>query len=159
GHLWVNELRIEGLAELQSIELLSWRTNTGKIAKWSGLVEDVGSEEPPVLILNPDAENTGEYSKLEVRWKTQPEALEKGAVEYRVVILTDMDEELAWREVTHSGKSEERCRFSNDDFSTLSGDALISAKIVVSVVGNDSVEPRESEEFVIRFGQPPEREH
>jgi len=27
------------------------------------------------------------------------------------------------------------------------------------VIANDSVEPKESEEFVIRFGQPPEREH
>ena len=26
------------------------------------------------------------------------------------------------------------------------------------MIGNDSVEPQESEEFVIRFGQPPERE-
>jgi DNA phosphorothioation-dependent restriction protein DptH len=76
-----------------------------------------------------------------------------------VRIVTDMEEELALREVTHSGKKEEKCRFSNDDFSALSEDALISAKVVVSVIGNDSVGPEESEEFLIRFGQPPEREH
>ena len=44
------------------------------------------------------------------------------------------------------------------DFSTLSEDALISAKVVISVIGNDSLAPQESEEFIIRFGQPPERE-
>src|SRR5208337_660355 len=133
-HLWVNALRIEGAPQfIQSIELSSWRTNTGKIANWSGLVEEGDLNEPPVLILKPDADKTGDYSKLEVKWKARPEHLEKGAVEYRVVIVTDMDEELASREVAHSGKRDEKCRFSNDDFSTLSDDALISAKVVVSV--------------------------
>ena len=157
--LWVNALRIEGATQfIQGIELSSWRTNTGKIAKWSGLDEEGDSDEPPVLILKPDAEKTGDYSKLEVKWKPRPENLEKGTVEYRVAIVTDMDEELASRDVTHSAKREEKCRFSNDDFSTLSEDALISAKVVVSVIGNDSLAPQESEEFIIRFGQPPERE-
>ena len=56
-HLWVNALRTEGAAQvIQSIELLPWRTNTGKIAKWSGLIEDEDADEPPVLILKPDAE-------------------------------------------------------------------------------------------------------
>jgi DNA phosphorothioation-dependent restriction protein DptH len=159
-HLWVNNLHVEGSAQtIQSIELLPWRTNTGKIAKWSGLVEEGEADAPPVLILQRDADRTGDYSKLEVKWKALPENLEKGSVEYRVRIVTDMEEELALREVTHSGKKEEKCRLSNDDFSALSEDALISAKVVVSVIGNDAVGPEESEEFLIRFGQPPEREH
>lgn len=158
-HLWVNALQVEGATQcIQSIELSSWRTNTGKIARWSGLVEEDDSGQPPVLILKPDADRTGDYSKLEVKWKARPENLEDGAAEYRVVIVTDMDEELASREVTHSGKKEEKCRFSDDDFSTLSEDALISAKVILSVIGNDSIEPNETEEFVIRFGVPPERE-
>lgn len=157
-HLWVNALRIEGAAQfIQSIDLSSWQTNTGRIAKWSGLDEEGDSDEPPVLILKPDAGKTGDYSKLEVKWKPRPEHLEPGAVEYRVAIVTDMDEELASCEVTHTAKREEKCRFSNEDFSTLSEDALISAKVVVSVIGNDSVASQDSEEFVIRFGQPPER--
>jgi DNA polymerase III delta prime subunit len=157
-HLWVNALRTEvGAQFIQSIELSSWRTNAGKIAKWSGLIEEGEPNEPPVLILKPDADKTGDYSKLEVKWKARPEHLNKGTVEYRVVVMTDMDGELASQEITHSGKREEKCRFSNDDFPTLSDD-LLSAKVVLSVIGNDSVEPQESEEFVIRFGQPPERE-
>jgi len=159
-HLWINNLRIESAAQaISSIELLSWRTNTGRVAKWSGLVEEGEGDAPPVLILEPDAERTGNYSKLEVKWKVRPENLERDAVEYRVTIVTDMEEELASREVVHSAKREEKCRFSNDDFSTLSEGALISAKVLLSVIGSDSVEPQESEEFVIRFGQPPEREH
>jgi len=159
-HLWVNNLRVEGAAQtINSVELLPWRTNTGRVAKWSGLVEEGETGAPPVLVLEPNADKTGIYSKLEIKWKVRPENLEKGAVEYRAAIVTDMDEELTSREITHSGKKEEKCRFSNDDFSTLSEDALISAKVLLSVIGNDSVEPQESEEFVIRFGQPPEREH
>jgi len=38
--LRVNVLQIESAAEvIQSIELVPWRTNTGRIAKWSGLIE------------------------------------------------------------------------------------------------------------------------
>ena len=153
-HLWVSVLKIEGATQsIQSLELLSWRNRNGRIAKWSGLAEAGDEQEPPVLILKPDAEQTGDYSNLEVKWKARPENLETGAVEYRVVIATGMDEELASRDIVHSAKREEKCRFSNDDFSTLSEDALISAKVVVSVIGDDSVEPQESEEFTIRFGQ------
>jgi len=158
--LWVNALRVEGAAEvIQGVELSSWRTNTGRIAKWSGLVEESDSDEPPILILNPDADKTGDYSKLEVRWKSRPEHLEKGSVEYRISILTEMDEEITSKEISHSGSREEKCRFSNDDFTAISEDALISAKVVLSVVGNDLVKRCESEEFVVRFGQPPELEH
>ena len=158
-HLWVNALRIEGAAGvLQSIALSSWRTNTGGIARWSGLIKEDEAHEPPVLILRSDADKTGDYSRFEVRWKARPENLAKDAVEYRVAIVTEMDEELASREISHSEKKEQKCRFNNDDFATLSEDALISAKVVVSTIGNELVEPQESEEFVIRFGQPPERE-
>jgi DNA phosphorothioation-dependent restriction protein DptH len=158
-NLWVNALQIAGATQaIRSIELSSWRTRTGKVSKWSGLYEEGNPDEPPVLIINPDADRTGEYSKLEVHWKAQPDNLEKGAVEYQVVIVTDMDEDLATRDVSHTGKKEEKCIFTNDDFSMLSEEALISSKVVVSVIGNDSVEHQESEEFLIRFGQPPESE-
>ena len=158
-HLWVNALRLERATKsIQGLELLSWRTNTGRIAKWSGLVEEGGSEVPPALILDPEAEDRGVYSRLEVKWKARPTNLEKGSVEYRVVIVTDHDEELASGQVTHCAQREERFRFSNDDFATLSEDALISAKIVISVIGNEAIEQQESEEFIIHFGRPPERE-
>jgi hypothetical protein len=158
-HLWINALQTEGVAQIiQSIELIAWRTNTGKIAKWSGLIEEGEPDQPPVFILNPDADRTGEYSRIEVRWRARPDNLEQGAVAYRVAVVTDMVEELAVLEVSHAGKREEKCRFSNDDFSTLSEEALISARVTVSVVGSDTVERQETEEFIIRFGQPPERQ-
>ena len=157
-HLWVNSLRIESAAqELQEIQLASWRTRGGKLARWSGLIEGI-EDSPPELVLRADADKTGEYSKLEVRWTTRPANLEKNAVQYRVAIVTEHDEELAAREMSHGGKKEEKCRFSNDDFMMLSEDALISAKVVVSAVGQTDVESQESDEFIIRFGEPPERQ-
>ncbi len=65
---------------------------------------------------------------------------------------TEHDEELTTRETSHSARKVETCRFSNDDFSGLVEDSLISAKVVVSVSGNEDVEPQESEEFLICFG-------
>ena len=157
-HLWVGPLKRENAHAIESIELTSWRNRNGTLAKWSGLVEQAhGEHEPPALILRPDAETSADYSTLEIKWKARPGNLKKNAVEYRVAVLTDMDEALAERNVGHSAKKEEKCRFSNDDFSLLNEDALVSAKVVVSAVGNDDVELQESEEFIIRFGEPPEK--
>ena len=59
-HLWVDELKIEGgTSSIQSIELSPWRNRTGKIARWSGLVEEGDAQDPPVLILKADAEQNG----------------------------------------------------------------------------------------------------
>jgi DNA phosphorothioation-dependent restriction protein DptH len=156
--LWVNAIPVEGPAEaIQAIDLVSWRTNAGGIVRWAGLIES-SDNDPPVLIIDPEANRTGDYSRLEVRWKARPDNLTKGAVEYRVAIVTDMDEELTSREVTHGGKKEEKCRFTNDDFSMLNEDALVAAKVVVSVVGDVQVDPQETEEFTIKFGNRPEHE-
>ena len=156
-HLWVNELRLEGAAHvIQEIELVPWRTRQGKLAKWSGLLEEAEGD-PPVLILDPKADANGNYGKLEMRWVTRPDNLQKDAVQYQVKIVTDMDEELASHDVSHSAKKEEKCRFTDDDFSMLSDDALINAKIVVSIIGDDAIDEQESDEFVIRFGTPPDK--
>ena len=155
-HLGVGALGIES-AQIQDIELASWRLRNGRVAKWSGLVERDGNLVPS-FILKPRAEQSGDYSTLEVKWKPRPAGIAKGAVDYRVAVLTNnMEEELAVREVSHSARPEEKCRFNNDDFSDLDDDSLISAKVVVSVVGNDDVQEQESEEFQIRFGDPPDK--
>ena len=157
--LWVNALRIDDAGDVQAIDLIPWRNPNGKIAKWSGLVEGSDADRkddpsPPGLILKPEAEHAGDYSRLEVRWRARP-ILEMHAVDYRVAVLSDMDE-IAAREVRHSARREEKCRFSNDDFSSLDEDTIVSAKVRVSVIGKESVEPQDTEEFVIRFGQLPD---
>ena len=157
--LWIGALRTEPAAQsIQGIELTSWRNRNGTIAKWSGLIEEGEADEPPAFVLRPEMDQTGRFSILEVRWKADPGNLEKNAAEYRVMVRTDMDEELVVRDVPHSArKAGEKCRFSDDDFSSLGEDALLSAKIVVQVVGNDVIENQESEEFIIRFGEPPDQ--
>ena len=158
--LWIGNLRTEPPAQsIQGIELTSWRNRGGTIAKWSGLFEGGDADEAPTLVLRPDADQSGRFSTLEVRWKVDPPHLEKNATEYRVIVQTDQGEDLAAREVGHSArKGGEKCRFSDDDFSFLDEDALLSAKVVVEVIGNADIERQESEEFVIRFGEPPEQE-
>ena len=154
-HLWVGSLPVDPPDDIQSIELTSWRNRNGRIARWSGL-EEPSEAEAPELVLKPDAQSAKDYTNLEVRWKARPADLEKNAVDYRVAVLTDQDEELAARDVRHSARQQEKCRFSNDDFSALSDDALLSARVVVSVIGRDEIERQPSEEFVIRFGERPE---
>ena len=156
--LHISGLQLEVSADaIKAISLVPWYLNT-QLAKWSGLVEQAAEDTPPEFVLDPDADKTGNYSKLEVRWKSHPDNLPTGAASYRVAIVTDLDEELASREVSHSGKKEEKCRFSNDDFAMLNDDALVSAKVVVSVLGSADVGQQESEEFQICFGPRDERE-
>jgi len=157
--LWVGALRIEPPPRsLKRIVLTSWRNRNGTMARWSGLKEADGTSEPPALILSRDPDRPG--VTLEVRWKADPDNLPPNAADYRIVVQSGtLDEELAAREVAHSSrKGGEKCRFSGDDFATLDDDSVLSAKVVVSVLGDDSIEQQESEEFVIRFGNPSERE-
>ena len=159
-HLWVGALQTERPADsIRGIQLTSWRNRNGKIAKWSGLIESGAPEEPPALVLRPEADRGGPDTTLEVRWKADPANLEKSGAAYRVIVQTDMDQELAVREVAHRAlRGGEKCRFSNDDFSLDDEDTLLSAKVIVEVVGNREIERQESEEFKIRLGQPPARE-
>ena len=158
--LWIGNLRTEPpVQSIKSIELIPWRNRSGTVARWSGLVDEGDVEDPPAFILRPDANKSGRYSILEVRWKADPVDLEKNAAEYRIIVQTDQDEELAAREVPHSSrKTGEKCRFTDDDFSLLDEDTQLEAKIVIEIVGNDTIERQESESFKIRFGNPPEQE-
>ena len=158
--LWIGNLRPEPPAQsIRGIDLTSWRNRNGAIAKWSGLVQGGDENEPPALVLRPDADQSGRFSTLEIRWKVDLPHLEINAAEYRVIVRTDQGEDLAVQEVPHSArKGGEKCRFSDDDFSFLDEDALLSVKVAVEVVGNADIERQESEDFVIRFGEPPGQE-
>ena len=154
-HLWVNSLKLQsGSDQIQSMELVSWWGRQGKLVAWSGLVE-VDEETPPAFILDPKAAESGNYSKLEVRWKVQPDAVEKGAVHYRVCVTTGLGDELSVREVVHIGRKEEKCSFSNEDFADLNENSAVVAKVVVTVVGSEDVVPIETEDFCIQFGNVP----
>ncbi|MCX8071094.1 MAG: hypothetical protein N3C12_01400 [Candidatus Binatia bacterium] len=101
-HLWIYELPIRDFEQaVYALELVPWRTATGRIVKWSGLREGLGPQDPPRLIIDPRATDRRDYSRLEFRWKSKPQELEDGAVEYRVAILSDQGDELATSVVRH----------------------------------------------------------
>ena len=106
-HLWVGSLPVHPSDDIQAIALASWRNRNGKIAKWSGL-EETSEAGAPEFVLKSDAQTAKEYSNLEVRWKVRPADLEKNAVDYRVAVLTDQDEELAARDIRHSARQQEK---------------------------------------------------
>ena len=156
-HLWVNSLRTEGAAtDIQGVELLPWRTTTGKVYKWSGLTDR--GDEVPALIVDPEADERGKDAKLVVRWKARPKHLAKGAAEYRVAIVTSgsQADEIAFWEGVHSARAHEKCIFAQDDLPDLPEDAVIPARVVLSVIGSDSADSEKSEEFEIVCGERPE---
>ena len=159
-HLWIGKLRTEPPAKsIQRIDLKTWRSEKGSILKWSGLVGGSDAEEPPAFIMKPNAEQIGSFSTLLIKWNADPVDLEKNAAEYRISIQTDQGEELAFRDVSHSARrTGEQCRFTNDDFSELDENTQLEARVVISVVGNDKIERKKSEGFMIRFGDPPASE-
>ncbi len=147
--LWINSLRIKvGSGRPDHVKLVPWRAKSGKVHKWSGLVDDKEIDEPPELILHSDAALRNAFSKLEVRWKVSPK-LPKGAVVYRVAVVGAVkNEERALREVVHTAATaHEKCVFNDDDFEDFSHGP---AKVVLSVVEHEHIAEQESEEFVIR---------
>ena len=153
--LWIHTLPVvRHPLEIQQIDLVPWRNRTGHLTGWSGLRPDLDPVDPPLFVLPTNPETTDEVVKLEVRWKAQPPGLPRDSVSYHVSIVTDMDEELASKLVVHRGGQYESCKFFPEDFPSLDENASIPARVVVSVVDNESVEPAASEDFVILRGEP-----
>lgn len=142
--------------ELKSIELLQWRANpNANPYSWSGLKP--GDENVPVFPIN-------EASKFEIRWKVLPSNIKAGSVEYKVSIVTGSDSELVSRQITHTGKEKEKCVFTYEDFLELDEGGKWEAKVRVHPVGEespantsyptDSPRWKETEEFILTFGEP-----
>ncbi len=149
--LWLGELQPAiGGQELRRLELRSWRTRNGGVARWSGLTDDDGPV--PVFRMDPHVETPAQYSKLEIRWDTEPEEVPAGHVEYQVVVLAG-EEELASQVITHSRRRPQVARFTNEDFEDLAEDAKFEARVRVTAIGLDHVAADESdEEFLLCFG-------
>ncbi|MHC2068133.1 ATP-binding protein [Bremerella sp. T1] len=146
--LWLGEIKPEFLSQqLRRVNLRTWRSKQGRIAKWSGLVDGT----PPEFLLS--SEKT---SKLEVRFETEPEQLPKGSVEYRVSVVSGEDE-LAYRDISHGvrkGGQYQSVKLTTEDFEGIAEDSQFEARVVVSVIGNSQeIIEDESEEFLIRFGE------
>ena len=150
--LWLNRLR-PGVFSEQTLERMAWvpwRGKTGKLTARSGLVDE---DERAVLKLRLDAaDNPKERARLEVRWATEPVSLPKGTVEYAVDIMAGSDM-LASKNVTHSGKPQEKCVFSQGDFGNLDEQARFETRVVIRALSGD-VQPCEGEEFLLCYGEP-----
>jgi len=149
-HLWLGNLRPAFLdSSLAKIDIVQWRGPNERLRAWSGL-KSVQGESLPHLIIDVDSPK----SKLEVRWRTEPEILPRGSVNYEVRVLAG-PEVLASRQVEHSGKGEQKVTFTHEDFEELDASSKLEAYVEVSATGKASVPPEQTEDFIITFGEAP----
>src|SRR5262249_14461335 len=127
----------------------SWRRPNDRLWAWSGL-QSVAEETLPHLII--DIENP--RTKLEIRWKTEPETLPRGSVNYEVRVLAG-SEVLASRQIEHSGKSEQKVIFTHEDFEDLDPSSKLETFVEISAAAQTGVKPERTEDFIITFGEAP----
>ncbi len=158
--LWINRLQ-PGVFDSQSlhgIEWLPWRGKTGKLLAWSGLTDN--SDQRAELRLNSNAEDSNNRARLEVRWKTDPAQMAKGAVDYLVQIKSGNDV-LAEKPGSHQQKNFQQCVFTQDDFGEFDENSRFEAQAVIRALAGDSGEEThsrfraESDDFVLCFGEHP----
>lgn len=151
--LWLGALnpQFSGTA-LRALRLTSWRTTAGKLVGWSGLqTAPTGADDKPLFVLD-RAAPVKEQGRLEIRWTTEPDELPRSSVDYRVVIMAG-EEEIAEQSVAHKEKNPQRAVFSIEYFEHLDADAKFEAFVQVSAIGAQGVDPVQSEEFVLEFGE------
>jgi len=148
---WLNNMR-PGLFDeqtLQAIEWVNWRGKTHKPQAWSGLLEN--DDKRLELRLNPNADNPKDRARMEVRWKSDPDTLAKGAVDFVVEVQSGNDI-LAEKTIAYGGKSPQRVVFTQDDFEDIEDDARFEAQIVIRALGENPCEAV-SDDFVLCYGE------
>jgi hypothetical protein len=149
-HLWLGAVRPAFLdSSLANINIIAWRGPSERLRAWSGL-QSIPNESLPHLIIDVD----NPKSKLEVRWKTDPEVLPRGSVTYEIRVLAG-SEVLASRQVEHSGKGEQKVTFTHEDFEELDVASKLEAYVEVSAAGKSNAKPEQTEDFIITFGEAP----
>ena len=160
GTLWINRLQ-PGVFETQSLTRISWtpwRGTTGRLLKWSGLMENADQRlELRLMADSANSDDPKDRARLEVRWKTDPAGLPKGAVDYQIEIVSGNDV-LAEKAVSHATKPDQRCVFVQDDFVELDENSRFEAQVVIRALVGDGGEAEDSPfravstEFVVCFG-------
>jgi len=155
-HLWLNNLNpgIFDLGNLKEIEIVPWRSKNDRPTPWSGLIQ-VKDGELLELVIDKAASSKSKGSGLEIRWKTLPENLAKGACDYNVEIVSG-DEVLAEKRITHASKNPQRISFSAEDFEDIEEDAKFEAQARVTAIGDQDIGAC-TEDFILRFGPPDEK--
>lgn len=146
--LWLGNLRPGFLTnKLQEIELVSWRSRSGAIAKWSGLTQDQDEQLPRFII---DKQNP--KCRLKVCWLVRPEGLPKGSVTFLVRVLAG-EQELASQTVELSDRAQQHAIITPEDFGDLDESVTMEACVEVSAPGVEGVSPQRTEDFVLVFGE------
>ena len=162
--LWLGSIRPRIFSEepwVGRIRLSPWIRAGNATFAWSGLRLADGALE---LVLPLEDAHGQSAAKLGVRWTTVPANLQAGTARYRVEVRAN-DDVLASREVTHVSKPYQGVSFTRADFKDLDDAEVISAHVVVSVIGasaNDRPDTLEGSSgpgihdesplFVLRFG-------
>ncbi|MBF2760000.1 MAG: ATP-binding protein [Ectothiorhodospiraceae bacterium AqS1] len=155
--LRIGKIDVVNPKNIESIKITSWVGKNGRPFAWSGLKQKE-DDEVPSLIIDPNARESGKYSKLTVKWKVKPEGIDKNDISYRIVVMAGDEEITEPVEQSHSGKSEEKIIFTNDSFTSLDDDfSISSAKVAISVLYKEEVSA-ESEIFAIVSGEAEEEE-
>lgn len=149
--LWLNRMTpgIFDEQALQEIVWIPWRGKTGRPLAWSGLSLD--QDRRLELRLDPDSDHPKSRSRLEVRWKVEPETLSKGSIDYLVEVCSGPDV-LADKTINHTGKNPQKAVFTEEDFEELDEQARFEAQVRIRVLGDNPREV-ESEDFVLCFGR------
>lgn len=158
--LWISRLQ-PGVFETQSLTRISWtpwRGTTGRLLKWSGLMENADQRlELRLMADSANSDDPKDRARLEVRWKTDPAGLLKGAVDYQIEIVSG-DDVLAEKAVSHASKPDQRCVFVQEDFVELGENSRFEAQVVIRALVGDGGEADDSPfravstEFVVCFG-------
>ena len=161
SNLWINRLQ-PGVFETQSLIRIGWtpwRGKTGRLLSWSGLQENADHRLELLLKADSaDGDDPKDRARLEVRWKTDPASLPKGAVDYQIEIRAGNDV-LAEKAVSHAAKPEQRCVFVQEDFVELDENSRFEAQVLIRALAGDGGEADDSpyravsEEFVVCFGE------
>ena len=150
--LWLGNLRPAFLDNsLAKIEMITWRRPNNKLWAWSGL-KCFPNEDFPHLIVDPDPDSP--QTKLEVRWRAEPETLPRGSVTYEVRVLAGL-EVIASRQIEHSGVAEQKVIFTREDFDDLDACSKLEAFVELSAAAQTNVKPAKTEDFIITFGEAP----
>ena len=158
--LWINRLHpgIFETQELLSIGWVPWRGKTRRLLAWAGLIDNADSRlELRLKANNVNGDDPKDRARLEVRWRTNPATLPKGAVDYQIEIRAGNDV-LVEKAVGHTAKPDQRCVFVQEDFGELDENARYEAQVVIRALAGDGGEADDSpyravsEEFVICFG-------
>ena len=152
--LWLNAIRPGFLdQEIEAITLDPWnKKGSDKPYAWSGLR---ATEHGLEALINQNPQSPKERTKLEIHWRSNPESLPKGAVEYNVrLVYGHTDDEVIEQRVTHTGPGVQRAVFTEADFEQFEGSEKFECHAVVEAITKDrEILSEQTEGFTLHFGE------